>query len=87
MLCGEPQNTCSNSGSSSPTDGGYSSLPADEVFVDNNANSSQESIAEEHEEYQYLNLIRQILAKGKHKDDRTGVGTLSVFGSQLRCVT
>lgn len=37
-----------------------------------------------HEEYQYLNLVRQIIKSGKVKDDRTGVGTLSVFGRQLR---
>jgi len=39
---------------------------------------------ERHEEYQYLNLVRDIIESGKVKDDRTGVGTLSVFGRQLR---
>merc|ERR1719498_774941 len=33
-----------------------------------------------HEEYQYLNLIREICQKGCAMDDRTGVGTLSLFG-------
>jgi len=37
-----------------------------------------------HEEHQYLNLVREIIESGKVKDDRTGVGTLSVFGRQLR---
>ena len=38
-----------------------------------------------HEEHQYLNLIRQILATGEHRPDRTGTGTLSIFApSQLR---
>src|SRR5260370_33646312 len=33
---------------------------------------------------QYLTLVRHVLDNGKSKSDRTGTGTLSVFGHQLR---
>ena len=35
------------------------------------------------EEYQYLNLVRNILINGYPKPDRTGIGTLSLFGTRL----
>lgn len=34
---------------------------------------------------QYLDLVRHVMEHGTDKEDRTGTGTRSVFGYQLRC--
>ena len=33
---------------------------------------------------QYLDALKHVLENGEDVDDRTGVGTLSVFGHQMR---
>ena len=41
--------------------------------------------ASEHWEWAYLGLMRRIWTEGDERIDRTGVGTRSIFGAQLRC--
>lgn len=40
--------------------------------------------ARRHPEEQYLDLLSDIIERGEKKVDRTGVGTLSIFGAMLR---
>lgn len=41
-------------------------------------------IFERHDEHMYLRLVQEIMSSGTQKDDRTGTGTLSKFGCQMR---
>ena len=49
-----------------------------------NSDKKYDNLNETHPEYQYINLLSDILANGTYRVDRTNVGTFSVFGRQLR---
>jgi thymidylate synthase len=46
--------------------------------------TDQQSAPQRHYEWQYLDLMRHVWEHGDERMDRTGVGTRSVFGAQLR---
>jgi dihydrofolate reductase/thymidylate synthase len=48
------------------------------------ASSAPSPAAPPHEENQYLDLVREVIEHGDLRHDRTGVGTLSKFGVQMR---
>lgn len=52
----------------------YKLVKNDFYFFNENSN---------HEENQYLNLIKKIIKNNKQKQDRTKVGTLSIFGEKM----
>jgi thymidylate synthase len=51
--------------------------------IDKN-NTKREERMSKHQESQYLNLLEKVLEQGTPSDDRTGNGTLSLFGEQMR---
>lgn len=42
-------------------------------------NSTRPTTTSEHQEYQYIDLIRRVLEAGEPRADRTGTGTISLF--------
>jgi len=75
MALPPPSSSSSSSSSSSTTAGAASASAAGGKGGGEEGNE---------EEQQYLELVREIIEKGKHRGDRTQTGTLSKFGAQLR---
>ncbi|XP_050451942.1 thymidylate synthase isoform X2 [Cataglyphis hispanica] len=46
--------------------------------------NGKESKNQEHDEYQYLQLVEKVITTGAKRSNRTGVDTYSIFGAQMR---
>ena len=54
------------------------------ILDHSNMETKDDSDKPPHPEYQYLQLVQQVISEGYKSDDRTGVGTYSLFGNQMR---
>ncbi|KAG6451679.1 hypothetical protein O3G_MSEX007291 [Manduca sexta] len=54
------------------------------VFTVVNSSNGIQDTTSKHDEYQYLNIVKQIIDTGDKRIDRTQVGTLSIFGAMQR---
>ena len=70
------------SSSSSATTTSMDALKGQATGVDSSLPQGEKS--KQHEEHQYLDLIRRILEEGEEMADRTGTGTLRLLGPQMR---
>lgn len=59
-------------------------LDNEKTVADKTTGSINPSAPLPHDELQYLDLVRRVIDHGARRPDRTGVGTVSIFGAQMR---
>lgn len=59
-------------------------MASDDNDISKNNMALNNSLRPKHDEYQYLSAVAEIIESGHEKSDRTGTGTLSKFGMQMR---